>query len=71
MSDYMVKVPFACGECHRILDTGIDQCTQHPAAKVTTDWQGYVIVLNPKRSEIAAKLNIEQPGRYALKVNIR
>jgi DNA-directed RNA polymerase subunit E" len=38
---------------------------------VTTDWQGYVIILNPKRSEVAKRLNIEDPGAYALKVNIR
>ena len=67
----MVKIPFACGECHRIMDDGIDQCRHHPSAKVTTDWQGYVIVWNPQRSEIASRLNIDEAGRYALKVNIR
>jgi DNA-directed RNA polymerase subunit E" len=53
------------------MDDGIDQCPHHPSAKVTTDWQGYVIVWNPKRSEIASRLNIDEAGRYALKVNIR
>lgn len=67
----MVKVPFACGECHRILDDDVEQCPHHPAAKVTTDHQGYVIILNPARSEIAKRLNIEEAGKYALKVNIR
>jgi|TARA_B100000809_G_scaffold57431_1_gene53540 DNA-directed RNA polymerase subunit E" len=53
------------------MDDGIDQCRHHPSAKVTTDWQGYVIVWNPQRSEIASRLNIDEAGRYALKVNIR
>lgn len=65
----MVKVPFACSECHRVLDE--DNCPHHPAASVTTDWQGYVVVLDPARSEIARQLNIDAPGTYALKVNVR
>jgi RNA polymerase subunit RPABC4/transcription elongation factor Spt4 len=28
-------------------------------------------VMDPSRSEIASRLNIEIPGKYALKVNIR
>ena len=69
----MVKVPFACSECHLILDTdeNPDQCPRCPSAPVTTDWQGYVVILEPVRSEIAQKLNIERPGNYALKVNLR
>ena len=49
----------------------IVQCKHCPNAPVTTDWQGYVIILNPKRSEVAARLNVTSPGTYALKVNIR
>ena len=40
----MVKVPFACGECNRILDDGISQCNHCPNAPVTTDWQGFVVI---------------------------
>ena len=61
----MVKVPFACGECNRILDDGVGQCHHCPNAPVTTDWQGFVVILHPKR------LNVSTPGNYALKVNIR
>ena len=62
----MAKNPFACSECHMILPDGIDQCTSHPSA-----WSGYVVVMDPSRSDIANRLNIEVPGNYALKVNIR
>ena len=64
----MAKNPFACSECHMILADGVDQCTTHPSAPVSSDWTGYV---DPSRSEIANRLNIEYPGNYALKVNIR
>ena len=67
----MVKNPFACSECHIILADGIDQCASCPSAPVSSDWTGYVVVLDPSRSEIANRLNIEAPGNYALKVNIR
>ena len=67
----MVKNPFACGECHLVLNDGIDQCPRHPSANVSSDWTGYVVIIQPERSEIAERLKVEQPGKYALKVNIR
>jgi DNA-directed RNA polymerase subunit E" len=42
-----------------------------PGAPVTTDWQGFVVILYPERSEVAKKLNVTEAGNYALKVNIR
>ena len=72
----MPKQPFACGECNRILPDPEKkndpvQCMSCPNAPVTTDWQGYVIIMNPERSEIAKRLNVDRPGKYALKVNTR
>ena len=67
----MAKMPFACGECHMILNDDVDQCPHHPSAHVSSDWTGYVIIVTPERSEIAKRLQVEKPGRYALKVNIR
>ena len=67
----MAKNPFACSECHMILPAGGDQCPDHPSAPVSSDWSGYVVVMDPSRSEIANRLNIVIPGNYALKVNIR
>tara|TARA_B100000768_G_scaffold111813_1_gene103545 strand:- start:136 stop:345 length:210 start_codon:yes stop_codon:yes gene_type:complete len=67
----MAKKPYACGECGLILQDDVDQCPRCPSAPTTTDWQGYVIIIHPSRSEIAERLNIDQSGRYALKVNIR
>jgi DNA-directed RNA polymerase subunit E" len=72
----MVKQPFACGECNRILPepekkNDPAQCIHSTTAPVTTDWQGFVVILHPERSEVAKRLNVTQPGSYALKVNIR
>ncbi|MCH2435735.1 MAG: DNA-directed RNA polymerase, subunit E'' [Candidatus Poseidoniaceae archaeon] len=67
----MAKNPFACSECHMILADGVDQCPNHPSAPVSSDWTGYVVIMDPSRSEIAKRLKIEYPGNYALKVNIR
>ena len=72
----MAKVPFACGECNRILPDPPSkndpvQCHHCPSAPVTTDWSGYVVILQPERSEVAQRLNITDSGSYALKVNIR
>jgi len=55
----------ACRECHRVLDG--DNCPIHGDA-ATEDWRGYAIILDPEESEIAEKMNIETPGKYALKV---
>jgi len=46
-------------------------CPFCPGAHLSSDWQGYVVVLNPERSEISSILNIERAGNYALKVNVR
>ena len=67
----MAKNPFACSECHLILADDVNQCSRCPSAPVSSDWTGYVVVMDPSRSEIATRLNIEIPGNYALKVNIR
>tara|TARA_X000001036_G_scaffold244649_1_gene228294 strand:- start:506 stop:952 length:447 start_codon:yes stop_codon:yes gene_type:complete len=47
------------------------KCIHHPDSIVSPDWSGYVVIMDPSRSEIANRLNIEIPGNYALKVNIR
>jgi DNA-directed RNA polymerase subunit E" len=45
-----------------------DVCPVCKSTSLSDDWSGYVIVLDPKDSKIAKRLNINQPGKYALKV---
>ena len=66
----MVKNPSACGECHLVLAEGVEQCPHHPSSRVSSDWTGYAIIMQPQRAEIAMRLKVEQPGYYALKENI-
>lgn len=56
----------ACRECHYI--TEAETCPACGTVNPTTDWSGYVIIIDPKRSQIAQRLKVDLPGRYALKV---
>ena len=58
-----------CRECHRVLE--VDQGEQCPvcgSTSLTEDWAGYVIIAHPEKSEIAREMEVEEPGKYALKV---
>ena len=55
----------ACLKCNLI--TFEDQCPLCDS-KTTTNWTGLIVILDPDNSRLAKELNIEVPGRYALKV---
>ncbi len=55
-----------CRECHRVVEG--EACTICGTANLSEDWAGYLVVIDPEHSEIAQKLRITLPGRYALKV---
>ncbi|NLX50307.1 MAG: DNA-directed RNA polymerase, subunit E'' [Methanospirillum sp.] len=59
-------LPKVCRECHRLVDG--DSCVICNTANLSTDWTGYLVVLDPRRSQVAKKANIDLPGCYALKV---
>jgi DNA-directed RNA polymerase subunit E" len=56
----------ACRECHRIV-TG-STCSVCGSNSLSTDWSGYVVIIDPSRSVIAKKLNVTLSGKYVLKV---
>jgi len=56
----------ACKNCHRIVEG--KTCPACKGSSFSDDWTGYVVVVDPENSEIAKKLNITQPGKYALRV---
>lgn len=60
-----MKVLNACKNCHILTDSNICPNCAVPTSK---RWRGYVIVTDPEKSLIAQKMNINKPGRYALKV---
>lgn len=55
----------ACKICRLITEE--DKCTRC-GEKTSREWQGYLIMVNHQRSEIAKKVGIDADGKYALKV---
>ena len=55
----------ACKNCHLLSEKTICPLCSVPTSK---RWRGYVIIRNPSTSQIAKKMNINKPGKYALKV---
>ena len=56
----------ACKTCHLI--TQKDFCPKCKTHTLSDDFSGIVIVLDPKKSQIAVRLNLDVPGKYALRV---
>ena len=61
----MVKNVHACKSCHALTEKDICPICNMPTSK---RWRGCVIIRNPKSSQVAKKMNISKPGKYALKV---
>ncbi len=55
----------ACMKCKLIVEGDI--CPVCQTSELTTNFKGYVIIIDPERSEIAKKLGATVPGRYAIK----
>ncbi len=58
-------VEYACKKCHRIINVKKCPYCQGEGSK---NWKGIVIIIDPDKSEIAKKLNIESKGTYAMRV---
>jgi DNA-directed RNA polymerase subunit E" len=57
----------ACRDCHRMVESGRSMCVCG-SNSMSTDWNGYLVIIDPAESEIAKKLEIKRAGKYALKV---
>jgi len=55
----------ACKSCHVLTEKDVCPNCSLPTSK---RWRGYVIIRDPDTSQIAKKMNIKKPGKYALKV---
>ena len=58
----------ACRNCRMVIDKG-NKCPNCGSTSFTTFWRGYVLVLDPERSEIAKKMQINSAGKYALRIS--
>ena len=55
----------ACRQCRYI--TNLPKCPLC-SGETSREWQGYLVVMEPDKSEIAKKMGIKVQGRYALRV---
>ncbi|MEM0301839.1 MAG: transcription elongation factor subunit Spt4 [Archaeoglobaceae archaeon] len=58
----------ACRICKYINPDAI-VCKNCGSSDLTKEWYGYLIILDPEKSEIAKSLGINNPGKYALRVD--
>lgn len=56
----------ACKNCHLI--TYKEFCPKCKTHSLSEDFSGAVVILDPKDSQIAKRLNFDIPGKYALRV---
>ncbi len=57
----------ACRDCLYVAHD-VEVCPGCGSNNLTDDWSGYVAVVDPKNSEVAEKMEVQQAGKYALKV---
>ncbi len=62
----MKEVFRACKKCKRITVEKV--CPVHGEEKTTTDWMGFIYIVEPKVSSIADRAGTDMPGMYAIKV---
>ena len=56
----------ACKQCHLIVEEG-EICPRCKGA-LSMEWQGYAIIIEAGRSDIARQIGVKENGKYALKV---
>lgn len=62
----MVKSKKVCKNC-RIFVEGA-KCSLCGGSDFSTTWAGVAVIVDPAKSEVAKKMEVELPGKYALKV---
>ena len=64
----MVVKGKACRQCRKVIEEG-DKCPDCGGAQFTTFWRGYVIIIDPEKSQIAGKMGIGSVGKHALRLS--
>lgn len=60
-----MKIERACKQCNLVTEEDICHACGSPTSK---EWQGYVIILDHTKSEIAKRMGINVNGKFALRV---
>ena len=56
----------ACKQCHLIVEEG--EICPRCKGTLSREWQGYAIIIDFNRSDIARQIGVKENGKYALKV---
>ena len=61
--------PFkACRRCKSLVPQDVQVCPVCGSRDFTEDWEGMIIVFDVEKSQMAKKLGINKPGKYAIKL---
>ncbi|MBI4044689.1 MAG: DNA-directed RNA polymerase, subunit E'' [Candidatus Diapherotrites archaeon] len=58
----------ACRQCRKVIEEG-DKCPVCGGTAFTTFWRGYVVIIDPEKSEISKKMGITTIGKHALRLS--
>jgi DNA-directed RNA polymerase subunit E" len=56
----------ACKNCRFISNGPV--CPNCKSTNLSDDWSGLVVIVDPSTSEVAKRMEIKAPGRYAIRV---
>jgi DNA-directed RNA polymerase subunit E" len=56
----------ACKNCRFISNGPV--CPNCKSTNLSDDWSGLVVIMNAESSEVAKRMGISAPGRYAIRV---
>jgi len=59
----------ACKICRRVLEEEEKKCPICGENQTTSLWSGYIYIIDTEKSDIAKKMKIAIPGKYAIKLN--
>jgi len=57
----------ACRDCH-LISEDTETCPACAGANLSKEFLGFIVVVDAAKSVLAQKMQIDAPGKYALKV---
>jgi DNA-directed RNA polymerase subunit E" len=58
----------ACRNCRMVVEEA-NECPNCGGKTFTTFWRGYVVIVDPEKSEISKKMGISRQGKFALRLS--
>ncbi|AFL67305.1 transcription elongation factor subunit Spt4 [Desulfurococcus amylolyticus] len=58
----------ACRRCRSLVPKNAETCPVCGSQDFTFEWNGIIIIVNPEKSLIAKILEINNPGKYVIKL---